>query len=113
LRGDTWKKESVLPLHRDLDVTAVAAGKLDEGNSLGVAALTAQGDLFVLFREDSTFRTLASITAAQGCRGSAVALQDLDGDGRREIIASFAGEPSRAAPEACRSVGRLGIWAIP
>ena len=46
-----------------------------------------------------------------GCQGFDVALRDLDGDGRAELIAEFAGEPSALfAPDNCLHQGALRVW---
>jgi len=46
------------------------------------------------------------------CRGSHVALADLDGDGALEIVASFAEERDslQGSEEGCRSEGGLAAW---
>jgi len=51
-----------------------------------------------------------------GCRGYDVAIRDLDGDGRGEVIMSFAGEPGsevllQMAKEGyCRAQGDVEAW---
>ena len=56
--------------------------------------------------------------AGGGCRGYSLELADINGDGRDELIAGFAGERTTGVTgmteSQCKSSGRLGVWqAIP
>jgi hypothetical protein len=95
-------------------VTALAAGDLDGDGRRDLVALTDEGHTWVFPGDGKGFftRERAAIPLfVGGCRGSRVVLADLDGDGRDEVIASFAqeagGGPSAGA---CPSEGGLAVW---
>jgi len=110
-RGGVWERRALLAKDTAPDVTAVDAIRI--GDTVAIAALAADGGVVLLHVDAATSSTLVldeSLAPRDGCRGRAVALRDLDGDGRVEIVAAFAGAPSDTAPEACRSRGRLRVW---
>src|SRR5262249_13551769 len=84
-----------------------------DGN-LDLVALTGDGATWVFLGDGKGFFTREAAAIPDygpGCNGSRVRLADLDGDGRDEIVASFAGEYSPVnAPEACRTEGGIRAW---
>jgi len=96
---------------------ALAARDLDGGGSVDLAAVQEDGSVR-LFRgsQDLTF-TLALVEPATrgrtGCSGYDIHLVDVDGDGRLEIIASFAGEPTGVSFEPVTdSGGGIQAWRL-
>ena len=77
-------------------VTALGAGDLDGDGRADLVALSGDGELLVLRNAgDGTFtrEDVQLMEPTAGCRGYHVEVRDLDGDGRADIVASFAGEP--------------------
>jgi hypothetical protein len=106
-----WTRRMLLDAEAALGITAVDA--MRHGDHLDAAALGADGRVILLRASAAGVSTLTlddSTAPRDGCRGRAVRLRDLDGDGRIEILAAFASAPSDAAPHACRSRGRLRVW---
>jgi hypothetical protein len=81
-------------------------------NVLGRAdlvALTMRGETLVYLGDGhgGFVRNTESIPAHETCRGAHVELADLDGDGRDEIVASFADED-----QGCPSGGAITAWKL-
>lgn len=96
---------------------ALATGDLDKDGRVDLVAVDGKGALSVFRGEKPGVFKLAAREAAPsrraGCAGYDVHVADLDGDGRDEIIASFAGEPSIFAPNAGRSSGGgIQAWSV-
>jgi hypothetical protein len=93
---------------------ALAAGHLRGRNTLDLVALTMAGETIVYLGDLQGNLTRDAGTIPQydhGCRGAHVELADLDGDGRDEIVASFADEPRT---DGCNSGGGIVAWkAVP
>jgi len=97
----------------------VAAGDLDGDGSADLAAIGDSGQVWLFLRRSAGGRRSWAIEASpdisveEGCAGYQLRLADLDGDGRAEIAASFAGEPtSLFKPTSCTSGGALRIWRL-
>ena len=92
------------------DVTAVAAGDINGDRSPDAVAVTSDG-LILTFRGDGHGFLTRDVDIEppewrRGCAGYAIRLADLDGDGRDEIIAAFAGEGG------CASNGGVAVWTM-
>ena len=89
-------------------IAAVAAGDIDGDGSADVVAATPAGELLTFRGDGRGFVTADATIAApawrRGCAPYAVRLADLDGDGRDEVVAVFAGESG------CASGGGVEVW---
>lgn len=114
--GGEWERRTV-DAREGLEVWArkLATGDLDGDGAVDLVALTDDGDTWVFLGDGAGFfhrEESPEVPQAQGgCSGYHVALADLDGDGRDEIVSGFAGEPSAYfAPQRCQSFGALYAW---
>ena len=102
----------------------VVAGDVDSDGDADLVALTVEGNtwLFVNDGKGGFVREL-SPEADPGkdhlyCAGYDAAVVDLDGDGRNELVASFAGEPGSEAlsvgtmAQRCRARGMIRVWKV-
>jgi hypothetical protein len=110
-RGRRWEKQTLV---RGEAVVSVAAGHLSgPASSAAVAALTDVGKLLIFVRDERQEWSRPSIAVAEtGCSGSAIRFSDLDGDGREEIIATFADEETSTHSGRCPSQGSVAVWKI-
>ncbi|HVT57550.1 MAG TPA: VCBS repeat-containing protein [Thermoanaerobaculia bacterium] len=112
--GGKWERRTLAAEEGRRGVTALGVGDLDGDHNLDLVALTGDGETWVFLGDGKGFFTRdASVIPANegGCRGSHVQMADLDGDGKDEIVAAFAGEPSPMnAPGVCTSQGALRAW---
>ena len=124
--GGKWERRPLFMQASKNVAVALASGRLrgsgapsgrkDTGPDL--VALTTEGETLVYLGDGHGGFTRNDPKAIPvyggGCRGAHVALADLDGDGRDEIVASFADEPSsplsgKAGP-GCSSGGGIVAW---
>ena len=110
-----WERRTVAAVETRGGIFAMAAGNLDGDGHKDLVALTAAGETWLfLGRGDGQFDREATPEIAPlgtDCRGYHVELADLDGDGRDEIVAAFAGEDSAAQDQSgCSGGGRLQAW---
>ena len=105
-------------------MTALGVGDLDGDGDQDLVALTAKGEVWLFVNDGKgdfalERRPEADLGRAHlHCAGYAVSVVDLDGDGRSEIVASFAGEPGSEAmlrgvlPPRCRAGGALRAFKV-
>ena len=111
----TWTRLPLAVEEGRREVSALAHGDLDGDGKTDLVALTGDGELWIFYGDGKggfVRETSAGIPPFPGgCRGYHVRLADLDGDGRDEIVAEFAGENSPMfAPDLCTSGGGLQAW---
>ena len=112
----TWRRRALAAAAGQRGVWTLATGDLDGDGCADLVALTGRGELWVFLGDGRGGFTRERTTVPPfpgGCRGAHLALADLDGDGRHDIVASFADEPSSASPrEHCPSQGGLTAWRV-
>ncbi|HVS02278.1 MAG TPA: VCBS repeat-containing protein [Thermoanaerobaculia bacterium] len=129
--GDTWRSAVLVALRRDdgwdlrtlvswegaLTVHALASGDVDGDGHRDLVALVGDTPVVMLGDGRGGFVVEESPEAApseRGCNGSHLALADLDGDGRDEIVVSLAGESgiehALIGVEDCPSGGGIYAW---
>jgi hypothetical protein len=111
-----WQRRPLVAEEGRRGVTALASGDVDGDGRRDLVALTSDGQVLVFPGAGRGFFTRERgglPTFAAGCRGAHVELADLDGDGRDEVIASFAEEaPGGSSGGACPSEGGLMAWKV-
>lgn len=114
-KDGTWKRRGLVALEKRLEISALGHGDLDGDGKIDLVALTGDGDTWVFPGDGQGFftrETATGIPAFPGaCAGYHVRLADLDGDGKDEIVADFAGEASPMFdPDRCPSGGGIKAW---
>ncbi|HEX3530212.1 MAG TPA: VCBS repeat-containing protein [Thermoanaerobaculia bacterium] len=111
----TWERRPLANEEGRNGIFALAVGDLDGDGQKDLVGLTGNGGSWVFLgdgkgwfvRENGT----PGMAGDNGCRGYRVVLADLDGDGKDEVVASFAGEGvSQAGVPQCESGGSLRAW---
>ncbi len=103
-----WERKAVSSLETGKVAhgpVAVATGDIDGDKRPDIAAITDKGEIQIFMnRGPGSFTQEKQPPVFPGsCRGSSIALTDLDGDGRAELVASFGDED-------CPSEGGIGAW---
>jgi hypothetical protein len=116
-KDGSWKRRGLLALDKRLEISALGHGDLDGDGKTDLVALTGDGDTWVFLGDGQGFFTRETATGIPayngGCAGYHVRLADLDGDGKDEIVADFAGEASPMFdPDRCPSGGGVTAWHV-
>jgi hypothetical protein len=116
--GGKWERRTLIAGESKDNVTALGVGDLDGDGNLDLVALTSGGEAWVFLGDGKGFFTREAPGIPPypgGCWGYHAQLADLDGDGKDEIVASFAGESNAMnAPGSCPSEGGIAAWkAVP
>jgi hypothetical protein len=115
-KADGWTRRTLAASEgRQGYASALAAGDLDGDGSTDLAAVTEGGEAWIFLGDGEGFFTREAspeVTAMiGGCTGYHVAIADVDGDGRGELIEAWAGEPSAMwDPGRCPSLGAIRAW---
>jgi hypothetical protein len=118
--GGMWERRPLSEQASKNVAVAMASGHLrGKGTGPDLVALSSEGETLVYLGDGHgglTPDANAIPVYGGGCRGAHVALADLDGDGRDEIVASFADEPptplSGKAGAGCSSSGGITAWKV-
>lgn len=118
----TWTLQNLLSVESRKNVGGISLGDLDGNGLLDVVALTGDGEVWTLLADGEGGFALEDSpelpSTERGCQGYVTHLVDLDGDGRPEVVASFAGEPTGLAVlpstfrQGCRGEGSLRAWKL-
>ena len=113
-RGAGFERRELLREEGRNHVRALAVGDLDGDRHHEVVAVRGDGAVQVMAAGGSGPGVLVPPPDwRRGCSGYGLRLADLDGDGRPEIVASFAGEASAFDLEGgCRSGGGIQAWTL-
>jgi hypothetical protein len=116
-KDGTWTRRVLAAAEQRVEVSALAHGDLDGDGKLDLVALTGNGGIWVFHGDGKGFFTRETATGIPpfvgGCTGYYVRLADLDGDGKAEIVADFAGENSAMFdPDRCPSGGGVQAWRL-
>ncbi len=118
-----WQRTTVTSEESRAGFWAMAVGELDGDGARDLVAVSGEGQTWV-FLGDGQGNLLRETSPelpkrVKGCEGSEVRLVDLDGDGRDEVLASFAGEPTGPAGlpgvisfPGCPGQGRISAWRV-
>lgn len=111
----SWERRTLGVVESNTGIWSMAAGDLDGDGAKDLVALTGNGEGWVFLgdgkgsfvREEGT----EVLTPDEGCTGHHAALADVDGDGRDELVAGFAGEGSALFGQPkCLTGGSLRVW---
>lgn len=116
--GGKWERRALIAGESRVNVTSIGVGDLDGDGSLDLVALTTSGETWLFLGDGKGFFTRevpGLVSPYPGCWGYHAQLADLDGDGKDEIVASFAGEIAvGGSPGSCISGGGIKAWkAVP
>lgn len=111
--GDRFERRTLVLTHDREGPIALASGDLDADKRTDLVVLSSDGAIAV-FRGDARGffirETQQPAPFGPGCTASSARLADLDGDGRAELVASFARERAQDEPEVCPGEGGMAAW---
>lgn len=113
-----WKRQPLFVAEGKQGIYGLATGDLDGDGHRDVAVATGNMEVLLYLGDGSGTFTREESTELpepiQGCRGYGLRLQDLDGDGRDELIVGFAGErgggASLGGTVGCPQGGSVRAW---
>lgn len=110
-----WERKSLFAREDRTAFYGMAAGDLDADGAVDVVAVDNDGGMLVLLGDGKggfAVEESPELNRLRGmCRGYRVELADLDGDGRDEVVANYADEPSALFdPQRCLNGG--GVVAV-
>ena len=120
--GLAWERRPLSATAGRDPYRALAAGDLDGNGTRDLVAMSEEGGGRIFLGDGhGAFSLDEAPELAEGvahCRGYHVEIADVDGDGRAEIVANFAGEPNTsmliladpAKVQPCASGGALKVW---
>jgi FG-GAP-like repeat len=117
-----WTRRVLVAEESRVGITTMSVGELDGDGAPDLVALTGDGEVWVFLGDSHGFFDREDSPELpqpiKGCAGSQVRLVDLDADGRHEVVASFAGEPTGPAGlptgsmPGCPDRGRITAWKV-
>jgi len=117
--GGAWERRTLANTETQDGFYGLATGDLDGDGSLDLVGLTGNGDLWVFLGDGKGgfLREQSPPKGDTGCRGYFARITDLDGDGKDELIAAFAGEDTASGKlgggePTCPAGGSLHAWKI-
>jgi hypothetical protein len=111
-----WQRRVLTAEEGQHGAIALGVGDVDGDQRRDLVALTDDGRVLLFPNDGTGFFSQEQMTIARfgnGCRGSHVALADLDGDGDDDIIASFSSEAQSNEVEHDRSFGDVSRAVCP
>ena len=120
---DGWERTTVGVEESRAGIWDMTTGDVDGNGAPDLVGLTGDGGVWVFLGDGqgSLIREASPELPRRkkGCEGSEVRLVDLDGDGRDEVLASFAGEPTGPVGlpgvisfPGCKGQGRIHAWRV-
>jgi len=111
----SWRRRGLVAREGNDAIYSVGHGDLDGDGALDLAAVDGEGNVLLFLGDGHGFFAAEETPEASQprgrCRGYHVELADLDGDGRDEIVTSFADEANAYLdPDRCPSGGGMMAW---
>ena len=115
--GPGWFRRALFAKETRYGIYSVATGDLDGNGQTDIALGTGYGEIEIFLAHEGFYVHEVSPevpAAVPGCRNFALGMADLNGDGRDELIAGFAGEqsglPGLMSDPGCKGEGSLRVW---
>ena len=114
-RDGVLKAENLLTRKGRSGIFGITVADLDKDGVRDVAALSGDGEVWLLWRQADGNRGLQVLANTdeghKGCQGYEIEAADFDGDGNLELVANMAGENSAMfAPDSCTEGGAIRVW---